>query len=96
MFGFRVHRIVGQSMMPCLANGDYVLSLKRRSSYRIGDIVIVQHPEWGKLVKRISSCRHDAVLLKGENPEASLSSERMGWQSTDHIIGRVVFHIAAQ
>lgn len=88
----RVFKVEGGSMLPSLFDKDYVITFRhKKTRYKLGDIVVVRHPELGIIIKRIVQLKEASVLLAGDNP-ASTSSERMGWQPCNKIIGKVVAH----
>lgn len=78
-------------MSPAYTEGDFVVTL-RCSSLRPGDVVIVTHPRFRTIIKRVSAISPDGlVLLQGDNP-ASTSSTTIGWQPKARIIGKVIWH----
>ncbi len=86
-------------MSPRYAHGDYVLTFRGvRPRYRPNDIVVVDHPDLGIIVKRVldtrhrSNCQHLELKLTGENP-ASSSPEHIGWQGSERVLGRVIWHV---
>lgn len=86
----RIFKVKGESMHPVFRHGDYVLAFQWRNiQYRIGDVVLIRHPEFGMLIKRISQIREDHFLLEGDNSNFSLSPARIGWQPERRIIGKV-------
>ncbi|MBN3561392.1 S24/S26 family peptidase [Aliamphritea spongicola] len=91
-----IHRVNGQSMLPAFADGDYVLCIKPLPFMPLkkGDVVVIQHPRLGCIIKRVAnlSASHD-MWLSGDSPH-STSSEVMGWQPRQTLIGRVAWHIA--
>lgn len=91
MFGITIVRISGSSMEPRLRSGDFGVFLRRRR-YQIGDIVLVQHPRLGKIVKVLRTLQGDEVTLEGTSP-LSTSSAAMGQLPTSAILGRLIFHI---
>ncbi|WP_261841123.1 nickel-type superoxide dismutase maturation protease [Aliamphritea ceti] len=91
-----IHRVRGQSMLPTFSEGDYVLCLRPLSllPLKVGDVVVVQHPRFGRIIKRIETLNDESAMwLRGDNPQ-STSSETMGWLARQALIGRVVLHIA--
>ncbi len=83
-------------MRPAFEQGDFVVTLPRLiSRYRIGDVVVVRHPVYGVIVKRIVTVFSDqAIQLTGENPR-STSTIALGNIKRSWIIGRVIWRIAA-
>ncbi len=92
-----LYRVNGLSMSPGLAPGDYVVTLKRwKSRYRIGDIVVAQHPHFGRIIKRIRAIQPDGMLwLEGTHPD-STSTDKMGVLQRALVKGRVISLIQAQ
>lgn len=69
-------------MVPVLRDGDFVLISRVFRAPKIGRLVVVDHPEYGVVVKRVLSLRTDdagAVMLTlvGEN-NAGVSTREMG------------------
>lgn len=69
MFGFSLYRVRGQSMTPTLSPGDIVL-LRLRSAKR-SDIVVVDHPRYKRIIKRIDK----KGQLSGDNPDSTPSAD---------------------
>ncbi|MEM9501376.1 MAG: S24/S26 family peptidase [Pseudomonadota bacterium] len=62
---FTLVRIEGQSMEPMLPHGSFALFRSRKAVER-GDVVLVDHPEFGTIVKRIYTVsRHGRCHLEG-------------------------------
>lgn len=68
---FRLFRVKGLSMAPTLSAGDIVV-LRRRPA-KSGDIVVVDHAEFGTIIKRIDANGD----LSGDSP-ASTSATELG------------------
>ncbi|MBV1907987.1 MAG: S24/S26 family peptidase [Kangiellaceae bacterium] len=82
-------------MSPTLASRDFVLSLRFPwSNFNPGEIVLVQHPEYHLIVKRVSFVDEHQIQLQGDNT-ASVSSELMGWIDLDNIVGKIIWHFPA-
>lgn len=88
-------RIVGNSMLPLLKEGDEVLVDQRAyqtATPAVGEVVVVWHPQRPafKLIKRVSAIHPDgACFLLGDNPAESSDSRQFGLISAENIIGRV-------
>ena len=81
-------RIKGNSMIPAIQPGAYVL-LGPCWRPMPDALVCVRHPHYGDLVKRLR--HYDAqgrFCLAGENT-ASVTSEQMGWLPRSALLGRV-------
>lgn len=86
-----IRKIDGQSMAPGLMPGDYIIALKcPQQCYQAGHIVLLQHPRYGAIIKRIKSKQDRQVLLSGDNP-ASVSSEQMGWLDQKLIQAKLIY-----
>ena len=83
-------------MAPTLAHGDFVIGWRpsRRRPVRVGDVVVVQHPYYGRMIKRVSACRGDGTLsLKGDNA-ATVASIDMGAIRRDQVLSRAQLRIS--
>lgn len=95
MFGIRVHRVVGDSMSPTLADGDYLVSRKPKNKiYQPKDVVLAQHPKFGVIVKRVAEVDwlRARILLCGDNP-ASVQQQEIGWLPLASVKGKMAWHI---
>ncbi len=82
-------------MNPVYKHGDFVLAFHwQNRQYRLGDVVLLRHPKFGMLIKRISQLREDHVLLEGDNADSSISPARIGWQPEDRILGKVSLNLS--
>ncbi|TXR54583.1 hypothetical protein FME95_08620 [Reinekea thalattae] len=84
-------------MYPVFQPDDYVVICRRLfTPYQTGDIVVVQHPSLGLIIKRIVSIDpQQQISLAGENP-ASTSSQAIGLINKKQLVGRVIWRIAAR
>lgn len=94
---FERFEVAGESMVPTLCPGDFVLVDRfayRGRVPRRGDIVVARDPRDAErlLVKRVARVDlHGMVWLEGDNGDASTDSRTFGAVPLDHIEGRVVF-----
>lgn len=86
----KVVKVVGESMSPALEPGQYVFANTwQRHRVSLGDIVVIDHPFYGRIVKRIRDiCPVQGYKLSSDNPNG-LSSEALGWVSERAIVGKV-------
>jgi len=87
------YEVKGRSMQPFLRSGDYVLASRLYLSIARNDLIVVNHPLYGRIIKRISSI--DQVLgvrLSGDNKE-SVTSDDMGWVDLKQVDAKVIFLI---
>lgn len=92
LFGFTFARIAGASMEPALPDKSIAL-FRARKSVKQGDVVLVDHPEFGVIVKRVRDTdSNGGAWLEGTSP-ASTSAERLGYVSPDRIRGVLLLRV---
>lgn len=85
-------------MVPALSNGDFIVNIETKigtttGRYNIGDIVVVRHHKLGDIVKRVIDVSADNYLrLAGDSP-LSTSSEVLGWQPVNSVLGKVIWRV---
>ncbi len=80
-------------MSPTLDHQDFILVLRLPwTQFREGQVVLVEHPQYQLIIKRIHTIKNHKILLIGDNP-CSLSTEAMGWINQHQIIGQLCWHI---
>jgi signal peptidase I len=83
---FRLYRVKGPSMAPTLTAGDIVVLRTRRG--KVGEIVVVNHAEFGTIIKRVNSNGD----LSGDNP-VSTSEHSLGAYENATPIGVAIIKI---
>ena len=83
----KIVKVRGDSMSPTLAPGDYMIVTKARA-IRPGFVVLLDHPKYGRIVKRISSVNENLISLAGDGPN-STASDAMGQVSLTAVQGRI-------
>lgn len=81
-------------MSPTYNHNDYIVSAYWPfiKMYK-GHIVVVSHPTFNTIVKRIKSLDNQGRMqLSGDNL-LSTESEKIGWVTKENLLGRVIFHI---
>lgn len=78
-------------MSPRLPAGGYAVFYASRHLRR-GDIVLVAHPKYGKIVKAIAGFDGPNISLNGLSDE-SLSPGELGQITRDKVLGRLVFDL---
>ncbi len=73
-------------MAPTLAPGDYLMITKART-IRSGFVVLVEHPKYGVIVKRVVTVSERAITLEGDGPDSS-STESLGKIALANVLGR--------
>ncbi len=59
-------KVKGNSMYPTLKDGQELIVLKTKD-FKVGDIVVAKHPEYGLIVKRVGKIKGDMVYLISDN-----------------------------
>lgn len=90
----KIVKVRGESMAPTLMPGDYLIVTKARAICS-GFVVLVDHPKYGTIVKRVASVSGASTSLEGDGPE-STSTEAMGQVALKNIQGRVRLAITPQ
>lgn len=91
----KLFKVTGNSMLPTLAEGDFVLAFRRaRQVLDVGDCVVIDHSEFGLIVKRITRILPSGNLnVAGDNLAMSTQSERLGLVPRDRVLGKVLLPI---
>ena len=91
----RLLKVSGDSMVPAFCDGDYVLTCRRPAArIRVGDVVAVDHPRLGRIIKRVTGVHPDSGFeLAGDNHRASTPTGRLGPVAANRIIGKVVWTV---
>ena len=80
-------------MYPVVAENDYIVISHLFWQLNADDIVVVDHPIYKKIVKRIMATAENGDLwLRGENTD-SVSSEKLGWIKKQWVKGKVIYII---
>ncbi len=85
--------IAERSMRPTLDDGDWVVVRRGRGALRVGDVVILDHPEQPgfEIVKRVSALGPGGVMVLGDDPAAgSVDSITFGPVPAGAITARVL------
>lgn len=82
-------------MAPALADGDYAVAVPVGSADDIvpGDVVEVDHPNYGPIVKRIEAIDAGYVRLCGDTVR-SAGSDQIGRIPRSRLVARLVWRIA--
>lgn len=89
----RRYEIRQASMLPTLADGDWMLALVRPRTLRPGDVVVFDHPQQPglELVKRIASIDPSGITVLGDDPTPhGVDSVTFGQVPTNGITARVL------
>ena len=95
LLGFGIVRVSGLSMVPALADGDFVLfrRLSADHSPSPGAIVVVRHQRLGVIVKLLGEEATPGQFRLHGLSVLSMDSRHMGNAARQDIIGRAVLRI---
>jgi len=90
------YKVAGDSMQPSFCGSDFVIAYRRlHSVFKQGDVVVVEHPQYGKIIKRIITIENGGtLLLVGDNLAASTDTLTLGSIQPTQVLGRVVGHVS--
>ncbi len=75
-------------MLPALKDQDYVIT-RSSSNLHQGDMIVMDLPQYGKVIKRIKSITADTINLSGDNPRLSSSCCEQP-QLKKHLLGKII------
>lgn len=80
-------------MAPQYQEGDYIVDASwANMQLKSGMVVVVLHPIYEKIVKRILKVDEvGKILLIGDNV-SSVSPQQLGWVERKCLLGKVIFH----
>ncbi len=88
---FKILKIKGNSLSPALNAGDFVFTVTQFFTPELNKFAVVEHPFYGKIIKRIIRINQQGdLLLEGENT-SSISTFDMGWVKPEWITGLVKY-----
>tara|TARA_B100001996_G_scaffold21210_1_gene16993 strand:- start:239 stop:511 length:273 start_codon:yes stop_codon:yes gene_type:complete len=85
-----LHRVRGSSMAPSFNENDLVLSLKYFFSLKADDVILLDIPKIGTVIKRIKSINGKDIYIDGDNKEYSSEIYKNKYKSND-VMGKVLF-----
>lgn len=90
------YKVAGDSMLPYYYSGDFVIAYRRfHSVFKQGEVVVVRHPQFGTIIKRIISIENNGtLLLVGDNLAASTDTLTLGSVQRKQVLGRVIGHVS--
>lgn len=93
LYWLRPRRVAvsGPSMEPTLRAGDRLLVVRGRP-VKAGSVVALKDPNNSRrvIVKRVTAVRREDVIVRGDNPEASVDSRTFGPVPRSALLGTVV------
>ncbi|MEM1192146.1 MAG: S24 family peptidase [Pseudomonadota bacterium] len=91
MFGLRLVKICGDSMAPVLPDGSYTL-FSHAFGLTAEDIVLVEHEQFGTIVKAIARIHRGQFSIKGLSPR-STDEKVLGPVWRHQIIGKLRYTV---
>ena len=93
----RLFKVSEHSLTPEFQEGDFVIIAKITRlgiSYQPGDVVVFNHPSYGKMIKRVQEVYPEShtLFVTGSHPE-SLDSRHFGSIRVEDTLGKVIWHI---
>ena len=90
------YKVAGDSMLPNFYCGDFVIAFRLfHSVFKQGDVVVVEHAQFGKIIKRIITIENGGtLLLVGDNLAASTDTLTLGSVQRKQVLGRVIGHVS--
>lgn len=97
MIKLGIFKVTGPSMQPVYKQGDFVIAFRTvLSNFDKGDVVVINHKHFGKIIKRIKSIDEAGdFLVAGDNTIMSTDTMTIGPVAIEHILGRVMIKVAA-
>lgn len=85
--------IKGTSMLPTLQEGQELIILKT-ADFKVGDIVVARHPQYGLIVKRVAQIKGNEVYLMSDNREVVVQGNTISrgldtWLPISDVVGVV-------
>lgn len=87
----RIFRVTGDSMRPLLHEGDFVLALTVLRRVKLNRLLVVRHPTFGIIIKRVISIAADGSFFLASDNAAGVSTRQMGVMKPEQVLGRVLW-----
>tara|TARA_B100001996_G_C18548305_1_gene549774 strand:- start:293 stop:565 length:273 start_codon:yes stop_codon:yes gene_type:complete len=85
-----LHRVRGSSMTPNFYENDIVVSLRYFRSLKVNDVILINIPKIGTVIKRITSINGKELSITGDNMEYSSEIYNKKYKTND-VLGKVLF-----
>ena len=85
----KIIKVSGDSMLPTLEDGDYVITKKPRL-YQAGLLYVINHIDLGRIIKRLEKVEGDKYFFVGDNAQASTPASLIGSVEAGRIVGQVI------
>tara|TARA_B100001758_G_scaffold224069_1_gene215194 strand:+ start:352 stop:627 length:276 start_codon:yes stop_codon:yes gene_type:complete len=85
-----LYRVRGSSMTPNFNDNDLIIITKFFFNLEVGDLVILDIPELGTVLKRISFIEDNSIKVKGDNEDYDSLIYNNSYNK-DNVVGKVLF-----
>lgn len=92
LFGLTIARVTGPGMEPKLPHGSVAL-FRRRNKTKRGDVVLVEHPEFGRIVKQVSAVGRKGNVHISSTSRGGESSQELGSVPRANVLGVLKFKL---
>ncbi|HBF08898.1 MAG TPA: peptidase S24 [Gammaproteobacteria bacterium] len=88
----RVFKVSGDSMLPTLRDGSYIMCWKSPfTQFKAGQILVIRHEQLGLIIKRaIQKDKAGYFYLAGDNP-MSTSTDTIGAIHPKQVVGKLFY-----
>ncbi|GHA42585.1 S24 family peptidase [Photobacterium aphoticum] len=87
-------KVTGSSMLPVFQPGDFVLISRWFRHLQVGDDVVINHPHYGRIIKRIACVHTNQSLTLTGLHASSVSSTDMGTICPTQVVGKVRYTVS--
>lgn len=89
---FKLARINGSSLGPKLLDGTFAV-FRRRDKVKRGDVVLLNHPEYGWVIKKVHAVGRTGTISLHGLSDLSAGTQRPGPVASEHLYGRLLFKV---
>lgn len=93
----RLLKVRGHSLYPDYKAGEYVLAVGSpfpSGKINAGDVIVIQQPGYGMLIKRVQQVLSDGQSYDVRGTQVdSTDSRNFGPVQQEHVLGKVIWHI---
>lgn len=89
----KIIKVKGNSLLPTIANGDYLLIRTFLKKPAINQVIVFDHPTYGTIVKKVCQLLSNGNYLATSTHAEGITSKQIGEISNEQIIGIKLLHI---
>tara|TARA_Y100001980_G_C14541598_1_gene319652 strand:- start:1449 stop:1697 length:249 start_codon:yes stop_codon:yes gene_type:complete len=79
-------------MIPSFCNNDLIICLRHFYKLKEGDVILINIPELGVVIKRIKSINKEKLHIEGDN-KAYISDTYKSEYYIDQVLAKVIFKL---